>query len=309
MIYSARLRPTALILDLEDRYARERGIRGPHPRPMGPLDFHLLGQVVAGVRQDLTPPPRVLVHRNESGYFLWFGIVDSRESLRKSPVRRRLPTSGRYVLRIASPLNFYQPVETDIQMPQPDTSVFSDLQPGFAYPFPTATTLPGGRGSTLLRGCLHHIDGRGIAGARLEAEGTAVTYTTDASGQWVLPFPDSQPTDQIVVHLTLPDETTEDIAFNLTQGSENSLLQTALRGWVSNAADVGIPAATVRVDNHDGHTMTDNQGGWFYYFASLNQMESRVAVTAVLPDGRSQTQTDLLVKPRATVIVPAFRFS
>ncbi|HYH84244.1 MAG TPA: hypothetical protein VEX60_02110, partial [Pyrinomonadaceae bacterium] len=75
----------------------------------------------------------------------------------------------------------------------------------------------------------------------------------------------------------------------------------------SNAGGV-IPGATVQVQGRPGSTSVAADGSWFYYFG-LNQGAAAVQVTATLPDGRSQTKTNQQVRPRATAVVPTFRFA
>jgi len=147
-----------LIFDLEDAFARQRGVNGPHPRPSGKINFSVVGTMVAGARQPITPPLPLKVLANPSGYHLFFGT-----SALRGPQRSTSLPAGQYVVRVDS--DFYQRSErTDITLP----SVFSpkgpvapliapyffDLQPGYAYPFPSVSTLPNGSGTTLLRGVL-----------------------------------------------------------------------------------------------------------------------------------------------------------
>ncbi len=301
--FELRQQTATLIFDLEDRYARERGVWGRHPRPIGPLKFCLVGQMVNGVRQDIDPPLELTIRRNTSGYHLFFNVV----RLPDGTSRQGFLADGTYVVRIES--RFYQWAEReDIDLPEPENPYFFDLEPSYAYPFPTEITLSGGLGLTLLRGSLHQLDGQGLARATIEVLGRSNRYRTDNNGQWVLWFPDTQPSGNVTVHFELPDGTVEDVAnVSIVQGRESSLAQAALRGWVLTAAGVGIPHATVRVSGYPSHTMSSRDGSWFYHFG-LNQSADTVRVTVVLPDGRSRTQTNIQVQPRATVVVPTFRF-
>jgi hypothetical protein len=86
------------------------------------------------------------------------------------------------------------------------------------------------------------------------------------------------------------------------------LPQTALSGRVVNQSGVGIGGATMTVDALQGQSKTRSDGSWFYYFP-LNQAQAAVAVTARLPDGRSQTRPNLTVQPKETTPVAVFQFS
>ena len=93
----------------------------------------------------------------------------------------RVETSGRYQ-RAENPA---------VVIPEPAVPYRFDLEPGYAYPFPSGCRAPRSLGPTLLRGALQHPDGAGIAGALVEVAGVTDRYRTDESGQWVLVFPDS----------------------------------------------------------------------------------------------------------------------
>jgi hypothetical protein len=87
-------------------------------------------------------------------------------------------------------------------MSNPRTPIHIDLSPGYAYPFPTTSTLPG-LGPTLLRGNVQDAERKGLANVVISVEGQPdVTYLTDSSGQFVLVFPDAQPSGDIVVVFT-----------------------------------------------------------------------------------------------------------
>lgn len=319
--YEFRRLAASLIFNPEDRYAREeRGVRGPHPRPIGPVTYRVVGQVVNGARQDLPEPLELVTQRNASGYHLFFGTVRLQP---EGALRQGVLADGIYVVRVES--DFYQPLELDVTLPREDTPYFVDLQPGYAYPFPPAhpfrpepgqpfdctdATAPRGRGPTLLRGGLQTHNGQGIRGATVQVVGQSNTYTTDASGQWVLWFPDAQPTGQVTVHFEVPGAGGAVDVPNVCviQGRETSLPQTALRGWVQSDAGLAIPGATIQVAGQPGSTTTDRIGSWFYYFSNLNQPAATVNVIATLLDGRSRTQPNVHVQPRATVVVPRFRF-
>jgi hypothetical protein len=385
------LRRAVQIFDLEDEYARERGVRGGHPRPIGRISFRLVGQLINDTRQEFDEPLKLITLGNPSGYHLFFGMVKPRNGATSGT---RL-ANGRYVLSVES--DFYQKAEVtvDIPMPDPKVPVRLDLSPGYAYPFPhthSVSMVPilqgdvgcdksaarGGRGPSLLRGGLFRVDGRGIANAAIrilgspharfrltaksiedlgsagvpdnildklaglkdqeivgeadyfdqlrallgDADANAFrsiilrhaqldTYRTDDSGQWMLVFPDAQPTGTITVRFDLPDDVTEDVAnVCVIRGHVTSLNQTALRGWVLNEAGVGIQGATIRVDSFPGESTTAEDGSWFYYFG-LNQpvaSVSTVDVNVELPDGRTRTRPDVPIEQRATTVVPTVRF-
>jgi hypothetical protein len=321
IIYEFRRLAASLIFDPEDHYAREeRSVRGPHPRPIGSVKFLVVAQVVNGARQDLPGPVELVVTRNPSGYHLCFGTVKLQPD---SVLRQGALADGVYRVRVES--DFYQPLEMDVTLPREHTSYFVDLQPSYAYPFPpthpfrpepgqpfdcTDATAPRGRGPTLLRGGIFAHDGQGISGATIQVVGQSNIYMTDESGQWVLWFADTHPTGQVTVQFALPGAggpvDVPDIC--VIQGRESSLAQTALRGWVQSDAGLALPGATIVVSGQPGSTTSDRIGNWFYYFNDLNQPATTVNVTVTLPDGRSLTQPNVQVQPRATVVVPTFRF-
>lgn len=292
-----------LVFDLEDAYARRRGTRGLHPRPIGPVDYRLLGRVVGGVRQDFDHPLPLVIRRNPSGYDLCFGQVEL-----PGHTCRRVP-EGTYALRITSPYAFYQPIEQeDIVLPRPATAYAFDLEPGYAYPFPTET-LPGGRGPTLLRGTWLGRDGRGIAGVAVQVVGNTRVCVTDSTGEWVLVFPDDQPTGDITVRFEAPGGTAETVPDVLVVGGRAaSLRQTALRGWTMTAAGAPIGGASVAVSGQPASVTSRLDGSWSYYFPLPQSPPTVVSVTASLPDGRTQTCPTVQVHPRSTVLVPSFPF-
>lgn len=306
-----RFQPVSFMLDVEDRRARERGVRGPNPRPLDRLDFHVVGRIVGGVREDFPRPWRLVLKRNSDGYFLFFGLVKGVDD----QVRRDVLAPGTYVLRVSSPSRLYQTAErTDIVISAPEDVEANrlylfELEPGHAYPFSGEAPLAGGRGPTLLRGGLRHVDGRGIVNAVVEVPGVSNRSRTDDGGNWLLTFPESQPDAAVTVRVTLADGTVEDIAsVNIVHGTENILRQTALRGWVLTNTGAGIVDARVRVEGRTGEATSGEDGGWFYYLG-LNQTAAMVTVAAVHPDGRVLMRSGVQVQPRSTVIVPPVRFS
>jgi hypothetical protein len=298
-----------LIFDLVDRYARDRGMRGTHPGPVGSIKFMARSQEVGGTLQDLTVPLELLMQRNNSGYYLFAGKV----KLPDGTLRQNLLDPGTsYQVQMQS--QFYQEAAKTVTVFDPDnpppdpvnqvkaTAIL--LEPGYAYPFPEGRL-------TLLRGSVHHTDGRGLAGATVEVAGVSNQYITDESGQWVLIFPDTQTTGQVTVHFVLPDGPGASIPLpnvDLVRGRTTGLAQPGLRGEVRLASAAGIPDARIEVSGFAEASSTDKSGRWWYYFG-LNQPQATVQVTANLPDGRSLKQYHIQVRPRATVVVPTFRFS
>jgi hypothetical protein len=292
----------ALVFDLEDRYARDRAARGPHPRPVGPVRIFLAGKVVLGVRQDFPVPYELVTTRNSSGYHIFFG-----EDRPARGGRRRMGLAdGTYVVRVES--DFYQAVEReDVVLPSPAITVptLFDLEPGPAYPFPTESTLGRSRGPTLLRGTVRRRDGRGIEGALVEVPTKSNRCRTGADGQWVLVFEDTQPAGNVTVRFRFP--AVVDIPnVPLVPGRSNSLPETALRGRVLAAGGVPAAGARVRVTGDPAEAVTAVDGGWTYAFPP-DQTAALVNVTAELP-GSSLTQSGVQVNPRSTVVVPTFRF-
>lgn len=220
LIYERRLQPAVQIFDLKDHYMRERGVQGPHPRPIEPILFYAMGQVVGGDRQLFAAPQRLVIRRNPSGYHLFFGTV----RLAGGEVRSAFQTDGIYIVRVES--RYYQPLEVDLQMPMTDPKKPADLVllPGYAYPFPRSV-LPGGGGPTLLRGSVVDANDRGLGRVTIEVIGQeSIVYFTDSSGQWVLVFPDNQPAGPISLRLTTADGTSEVVNnVSITQGQQSSL--------------------------------------------------------------------------------------
>jgi hypothetical protein len=298
-----------VIFDLEDSYARDRGVLGPHPRPIGSVSYLITGQVAAGARQMFVVPLRLITKRNPSGYDLFFGEVVSAGDT----VRAGLP-DGTYVVRVEG--QFYQPAERDdIVVPSafapktPDglkPAWFFDLSPNYAYPFPNSSKLPRGLGPTLLRGVVRAVDGTGVEGATIQVAGHSNSYKTDASGQWVLVFPDTEPSGNVTVHFDLPDGNARDVVVPLNAGRESSLAPTALRGWAMTVG-TGFPGVKIQVTGQPGEAVSGADGSWSYYF-DLNQPARAVTVTAVAPNGRRLTQRRIAVQPQSTVVVPSFLF-
>jgi hypothetical protein len=290
-----------LVFDLEDGYARDRGVAGPHPRPLEPVRYLVVGEVVGGARQDFVEPLELQVRQNSDGYDLFFG-------------RHRLPDGrvvsvlrpGTYVVRVESDL--YQAVERDdVMLPEPASPYLFTLEPGASYPFPSGTLIPRSLGPTLLRGVLQDFGGDGVEGATVEVPGQSNTGRTDASGQWVLVFPDSIASGSVTIRFGLPDGTVVQVpAVPIVAGRESTLAPTVLRGVVLTGAGAGITGAAVDVGGPD--VARTRRDGSITIVFPLNQAAAVVDVTATLPDGRAQTKAAVPVQPRATVTVPTFRF-
>lgn len=340
----------SLIFNLLDSYARSR--LGPRsmPRPYEPLRFFLLARLLPEPREDYTPPRELAIIRNPSGYHLFFGeeLLPSQARNRgqgKGHARRRLELRpGSYLVRITSP--FYQTEERNLLLPVPNLNSSDPgnpdpalrdpmaqytfaMRPGYAYPFPERYSLridhPDDcpdpplikRGPTLLTGSLYSTNGRGLLGARVHVPQLTESYSIDASGQWLLWFPeppangnDPLGAGQLTVRFTLPGNPPRNVDVAnvcVLRGASTSLNQATLRGWVLDHG-VGVASATISISGYIQTISTANDGTWSYCF-DLNQPGQSVNVTATLPDGRSKTQSAIEIRPRATVVVPSFIFS
>lgn len=296
-----------LVFDLVDDYAARRGIRGAHPRPFGEIRLLATAQVIGGVAQPLLDPVELVTRSGPAGYHVFFGDV----RLPDGSLRQHLLAAGTYVVRVES--TFYQPAErTDIALPRPDQPYRFNLKAGYRYPFPVNVDRAS---ATLLRGTLYQIGGRGVAGAVVSITGLpdmADTCTTDPTGQWVLVFPDGLLTadTNVTVRVVYPGGVVVvDVPVVLVRPRRSSsLLQAGLRGSVLTRSGLGIANATIRVSGEPGTVTTDRHGRWSYYFGLNQGNRAGVSVTATLPNGNELTQANLLIRRRATVSVPAFRF-
>ena len=296
-----------LVFDLVDAFAERRGTRGPFPRPFEPIRFFVIARIVGPNREEFRPPLELIVKRNGNGYHTFHNAIKRSDG----GVLKKALAPGRYDLRVDS--DFYQMVELhNVDLPSPAIPLSRNLLPAYNYPFPTDLKPTGGRGFALLRGSLHTAEGAPISGATVSVIGANSDYKTGNTGQWVLVFPDTffpgaQTTKTVDVVVTPPTGPTINV-LNVTvnKGSERSLAETALRGWVL-AHGVGVGGAIVQVQGQPGPTRTAVDGSWFYYFG-LDQAAISVNATARLPDGSTLTQTNQQVQPRATVIVPPFQF-
>lgn len=308
--YEVKSLAPQLVFDPVDVYADERGVAGPRPRPLAPLAFRLVGEVVGGQRQDYPRPLDLEVVVNPTGFAVFLGAVAGDDGSR----RRLALADGTYVVRVES--DAYQAVEReDIVVPQAHPApgpYLVALEPGFAYPFPKGSTLGAGRGPTLLRGCLKERDGSGLAGAEVLVVGQSSTYRTGAGGQWVLVFPDSQPAGAVTVRFRLPQGggvfADVDVAgVPIEPGLSNGFLQAALGGRVVTLAGAPVAGARVGVLGEPGEAVAGNDGVWRYYFP-VDQGAAAVDVEARHPDGSTQTRLNVPVAAGETTTVETFRF-
>jgi hypothetical protein len=335
-----------MIFDVEDRYARDRGLRGPHPQAIGSLRFWLVGRLEpAGVKR-FPHPEEMVVVRNAGGYYLFFDKVIPWGSTQA--VRRTLP-AGTYIVRVTSELESYRslsvPGEEEIHsqvyqwLEREDVKLVNlpatglvgmetpyplSLEAGYAYPFPVALPagiLPGGcqgktyggqPGPTLLRGALHNVDGSGAVGGIVSAPGAQSTYRVDSSGEWVLIFNDSQVSGPLTVTVVLPGKAPvnlDDVC--VIQGFETGLPETALRGWVLRNG-TGIGGAQIQVTGLASplQAQAGRDGNWMLYLPPQNVGGPPVPVTvqASLPDGSNPLTFDVDIRPRSTILVPTFTY-
>lgn len=240
--YELRHRTAVLVLNLEDKFARERRLRGPHPRPFGPLKFYLAGRS-AGPDEEpqyFKEPWEMVMQRNPSGYHLFFDLVKSSDGTTR---QARLP-EGDYLVRVES--LYYRPEEKEIAFPgprDPEKEIdvgkialpngFFDLLPGYAYPFPQLNGVPSDNAPTLLRGSIPKVAGLDLTGITVFPEGAAedkegyLTYITDEAGQWVLFFQEFKPKElaDVTINFKLPSPTItiqlEEVT--IKRGHQNSL--------------------------------------------------------------------------------------
>jgi hypothetical protein len=321
----------SLIFSPVDAFALEGGLRGPRPRPIGPLKYVLMRRTDGGDPKNLFRPLEVYVVHNNSGFDLFFDVARLATNLDDPPALepyqpgrgrlRKFPiAAGKYELRIIS--LFYAPFTVEVTYPDPrlnpdprsvppptpspDIDPFLLLlRPGPLYPFPP--------GTTTLRGVVQDTSGAGVAGAVVKATGlNNQSYQTDASGQWVLVFPDppaitKPPPTKVdtTVTVTRPDGSTDVFPLTVTYGAANVVSQTALRGWVQ-ARNVGVIGASVRAG---ALAVTTGAGGAFAIVFRPTQIVKQVDVSATLADGRSQTELAIPIVLGSTLIVPTFRFA
>jgi hypothetical protein len=310
--FEFRTLTATLVFDLTDEFAKIRGTRGPFPRPIEPIRIFATARVTPDPVV-FNPPLQLIVQRNGIGYHVFHNSMKRSDGT----VVKKALISGTYDLRVEG--DFYQPaVLPGVVVPAARTAASFSLLPAYNYPFPLELKPTGGRGFALLRGSLHTREGAPIAGARINVDpisADVTTYETTDAGQWVLVcrdtfFPPGVTTKDVTVVVTPPGGPAINVpTVTIDKGKERSLSETALRGWVL-ARGIGVAGATVEVQGQPGQTRTATDGSWTYYFNIDHPLalQLQVDVTARLADGRTQTQINQLVQPRATVIVPAFEF-
>jgi hypothetical protein len=316
MQFEMRRLTATLIFDLKDQFATIRGTRGAFPRPFEPIRFFATAQGSGMNRREFETPLELVVSRNGGGYHVFRNLFKRPDGTKGTLL------SDTYDLRVEG--SFYQRAErANVTLPSGDQAVAFDLLPAYSYPFPRDRKPTGGRGYALLRGSLHGKEGKPIAKAEVSVVGANSVYVTDESGQWVLVFRDSffaanQTTKTVTVLITPSGGPAMNVLnASVDKGSERTLAETALRGWVLRGG-IGVSGATVTVQGRPGSARTGADGSWFYYFGFDDPLSDPtvnppnapfpVNVTAQLPDGSTQTQNNQLVRSRATVIVSPFRF-
>lgn len=203
------------VFDLEDRFARDRGLSGPHPRPFGSGRFFIVPEnaTVESLPKNIEGKfPELLMQRNPSGYFLFFDktretdgevrqFLTGYKPIDKDNPELILPEGS---FRIYVKSDFYQPVIIDMVLPEenltvletdflssaneeadtsaPQLATFS-LLPAGNYPF-------AGERPTLLLGRVVSIDPEPLQDVTIQVDGEDISDTPDASGHWILQFPD-----------------------------------------------------------------------------------------------------------------------
>jgi hypothetical protein len=302
----------ARVFDVVDGFARQRGLAGARPRPIGQVRIFLLADHTPGARRGFAEPPELVLATTRHGYMVNFGLL----SQPGGSQRRMAFGAGPYLLRVRA--DHYQVADFDNvflpatqDQPEPYEMV---LEAGYSYPFPTATTPPPVQVSgtvtnalALLRGATPHPDGSGVVDAVVTAP-SASPYRTDTDGQWVLVFPDGVPASGLVtVTIAAPGVApVEVLDVPVTAAGEAVLPQTAMRGRI-RAAGVDPRKAVVDVAGAPGVAGVRADGVWAYYFPPT-QPATTVTVTATLPDGRDQSVAGVAVTPRTTTTVPDFSF-
>lgn len=309
--FEFRTLTATLAFDLTDAFATLRGTRGPLPRPFEPIRVFATARIVGLNREEFDPPLELILHRNGVGYHIFHNTVKRADGT----VIKKALADGTYDFRVEG--DFYQPVDlTNVDVPSSRAPVGFSLLPAFNYPFPTEFKPTGGRGFALLRGSLHTLEAQPLEGATVNVagpNGALNPYITGSSGQWVLvfldtAFPGVTTTRNVTVDITPAGGPTINVAnVAIEKGTERSLSETALRGWVL-ARGVGVAGSVIEVQGQPGQTRTAVDGSWFYYFNIDLASGLSVDVTAQLPDGRTLTQTNQQVQQRATAIVPPFEF-
>ncbi|GAA4547928.1 carboxypeptidase-like regulatory domain-containing protein [Amycolatopsis samaneae] len=304
-----RTRTAVRVFDPVDQFARDRGLEGARPRPIGRVRLFLLADHTPGAERVFPRPPEFVVGRNTHGYVISYG--DLRDD--GGRVLRHAFGGGPYDLRVTSA--FYQTADfTGVSIPAAGAQAEPFellLRPAYGYPFPQTAVppVPDLTGApppalALVRGSVLAPDFTGVANARVTAPG-ATPYRTAADGEYVLVFPRgaSGPVEVTIAVPGAPPVVLPAVA--VTSGGTTALAQTALRGRIS-APREEIAGATVRVTGAPGAAGVRRDGVWAYCFPA-DQAAASVTVTAAMPDGRSLSRT-AAVTPRTTTTVPEFSF-
>ncbi|MBK9749027.1 MAG: hypothetical protein IPO91_19930 [Chloroflexi bacterium] len=170
-----------LLFDIWDDYALRVGPQQSRILPKGPLDFALIAYDGAPLPQ----PIQLVMTRNASGYYLFFGQVRLSSGDQRN---QGLLPDGPYRLRVTQPDGFYQSVTLDVVLPSSNAAYPIALEPGATYPYlPTSTGLR----SRVLDSALAAPDNR-VAGVRVTVRGFPCSALSDRDGGWsfYLPEPD-----------------------------------------------------------------------------------------------------------------------
>lgn len=295
-------RTAALGFDLIDAFAQQTSGQAVIHRPVGDVFFHVIARgpldPAAGL-VDLIPVPLELdVIRNRSGIYVATGTVFHRPQLHRFQL-----APARYIVEITS--DNYQPLRTEVfSYPAPTAAEAlqrHELQPGYAYTFGKSSR------STVFRGILRTVDGKGIVSARLETEYDSAAsidhdgqswesdYVTDNTGRWLFAvpndlFPGNQPsTIELTVRVTLPDATSFDLVQTLIRGKDARVAETVLRGRVESSGGMGLGGAEISVTGVTGRSKSNTNGEWRFYFP-LHPAASSPAVLAVTSGGQLQVR-------------------
>lgn len=214
--FEERILRAVWVFDLVDAVARDQRRNGSHPRPIEPIRFYLTGQASGQGRlpQELKPPWELVMTRNPSGFHLFYDAV----KLPNGNIRQVALPDGTYDIRVegrgylpqtvTAPLPFH-PQPTPLNPYQP---IRVELDPDYLYPF-------SGYGPTVFKGYVQDGNNKPIKDVEVSATVTvkegdqqtqkAVTFKSDAAGQWVLILPNGAifpPNQSILLQFTLPNE-------------------------------------------------------------------------------------------------------
>jgi hypothetical protein len=310
--YEYRTLAPTRVFDIIDDFARQRGLAGARPRPIGDVRVFLIADHTPGANRVFPVPPEFMLVVNGLGYAISFGRLRQADGAERAVAFG----GGPYLLRVRS--DYYQVSDFDnVQLPatqaQPEPYEMV-LEAGYTYPFPAASTPPTPQignpvtnALALLRGAVLAPDGSGVADAVVTAP-AAIQYRTDTDGQWVLVFADGAPASGLVdVTVTAPGAGPVTVpGVTVTPAGEADLLQTGLRGRLL-APGTDPATAVVEVAGQPGQAGVRSDGVWAYYFP-LTQAATTVTVTATLLGRGTRTVPGVPVTPRSTTAVPDFSF-